>query len=245
MMAAAAVEFSEVESADDVAGGRVGGRGGAGVMWRGKLEAMVAETRAATFQAMEFFVSWQGVLTIAYSGIPPSLLQENPGSKWPKTSLACLRDNQRLSMEQLQRLHDICSKESVTLASTSEPVIVNKLSVVLYADCCLEHPMLVTDIPLRAPVDLSGPSAEQQASVRKVLDVFLRHNLNSYYFHASKDGNRSTHYRDYKGGVTLVHFLSSIPVALAKFKEQVEEAMPGMYDWFSEESLHVTLRALL
>jgi hypothetical protein len=58
-------------------------------------------------------------------------------------------------------------------------------------------------------------------------------------------GNRSTHYRDYKGGVTLVHFLSSIPVALAKFKEQVEEAMPGMYDWFSEESLHVTLRALL
>ncbi len=75
MMAAAVVEFSEVESADDVAGGRVGGRGGAGVMWRGKLEAMVAETRAATFQAMEFFVSWQGVLTIAYSGIPPSLLQ--------------------------------------------------------------------------------------------------------------------------------------------------------------------------
>ncbi len=75
MMAAAVVEFSEVESADDVAGERVGGRGGAGVMWRGKLEAMVAETRAATFQAMEFFVSWQGVLTIAYSGIPPSLLQ--------------------------------------------------------------------------------------------------------------------------------------------------------------------------
>jgi hypothetical protein len=74
-MAAAVVEFSEVESADDVARGRVGGRGGAGVMWRGKLEAMVAETRAATFQAMEFFVSWQGVLTIAYSGIPPSLLQ--------------------------------------------------------------------------------------------------------------------------------------------------------------------------
>jgi len=187
---------------------------------------------------------------------------------------------------------EFCSKESVTLASTSEPVIVNKLSVVLYADCCLEHPMLVTDIPLRAPVDLSGPSPEQQASVRKVLDAFLRHNLNSYYFHASKDGkqffqlavsvfsqrkkwlnyssfhfvvqffvfsallisvawdfhllgNRSTHYRDYKGGVTLVHFLSSIPVALAKFKEQVEEAMPGMYDWFSEESLHVTLRALL
>jgi hypothetical protein len=85
---------------------------------------------------------------------------------------------------------EFCSKESVTLASTSEPVIVNKLSVVLYADCCLEHPMLVTDIPLRAPVDLSGPSAEQQASVRKVLDVFLRHNLNSYYFHASKDGKQ-------------------------------------------------------
>eukprot|EP01026_Neomeris_dumetosa_P069451 TRINITY_DN6867_c0_g1_i11.p3 TRINITY_DN6867_c0_g1~~TRINITY_DN6867_c0_g1_i11.p3 ORF type:complete len:124 (-),score=5.17 TRINITY_DN6867_c0_g1_i11:46-417(-) len=48
-----------------------------------------------------FFISWQGVLTLAYSGFPQPLLNlkqqlqllcetlppENPGSKWPKTTL--------------------------------------------------------------------------------------------------------------------------------------------------------------
>ena len=37
-----------------------------------------------------------------------SLPRENPGSRWPKTSLAALRDDQRLSPEQLQRLISIC-----------------------------------------------------------------------------------------------------------------------------------------
>lgn len=39
-----------------------------------------------------------------FPGLPP----ENPGSLWPKTSLACLKDDKRLSPEQLQQLRDIC-----------------------------------------------------------------------------------------------------------------------------------------
>lgn len=46
-----------------------------GSLSTGPLEAMVADTRACKFEALEFFVSWQGVLTIAYSGIPDSLLE--------------------------------------------------------------------------------------------------------------------------------------------------------------------------
>jgi hypothetical protein len=38
----------------------------------------------------------------------PALPRENPGSRWPKTSLAALKDNQRLSPEQLERLTVIC-----------------------------------------------------------------------------------------------------------------------------------------
>jgi hypothetical protein len=38
----------------------------------------------------------------------PSLPKENPGSRWPKTSLAALKDNQRLTPDQLERLVAIC-----------------------------------------------------------------------------------------------------------------------------------------
>ena len=33
--------------------------------------------------------------------------------------------------------------------------------------------------------------------------------------------------------------------AVARFRAAVDEALPGMYVWFSEASLHVTLRALI
>ena len=38
----------------------------------------------------------------------PALKAENPGSRWPKTSLAALRDRARLTPEQLQRLNTLC-----------------------------------------------------------------------------------------------------------------------------------------
>ena len=36
------------------------------------------------------------------------LAPENPGSKWPKTTLGALRDGTRLTPEQLQQLNAIC-----------------------------------------------------------------------------------------------------------------------------------------
>ena len=38
----------------------------------------------------------------------PALKAENPGSRWPKTTLAALRDRARLTPEQLQQLNGIC-----------------------------------------------------------------------------------------------------------------------------------------
>eukprot|EP00249_Psilotum_nudum_P004339 c17859_g1_i1 orf=161-475(-) len=58
-------------------------------------------------------------------------------------------------------------------------------------------------------------------------------------------GNRSTHYRCSRTGFTLVHFLMHIPNVVRSFKSKVEACVPGMYDWFAEESLHITIRALL
>lgn len=63
-------------------------------------------------------------------------------------------------------------------------------------------------------------------------------------------------------GATLVHELScfggsggpapaapgystALPAILAGFRAKVDAALPGMYCWFSEPSLHVTVRGLI
>lgn len=65
-----------------------------------QLEYLCRNTKACVLRPYCFFVSWQGVLTLAYRGFPQSLVdlkqqvtdfygglpRESPGSKWPKTS---------------------------------------------------------------------------------------------------------------------------------------------------------------
>ena len=43
----------------------------------------------------------------------PGLDAENPGSRWPKTSLGALKDDKRLTPDQLKALNAICERESV------------------------------------------------------------------------------------------------------------------------------------
>lgn len=224
----------------------------------GAALSLISSTQASCFRPLHFFVAWQGVLTIAYSGFPPSFSQlkeklgnealgiakENPGSMWPKTTLACVKDSKRLSMEQLVQLRQICSEESCHLVK-SLPVPVDNLSLVVYTNRCLEEIFFSVNVPLQLPPDEAEPSASQVEFVQTVLKDFTANNLEDYYFHASKDGNRSAHYRKPEAGVTLVHFLSTVPAALSSFKARVEAALPGIYDWFSEKSLHITIRALV
>ena len=39
--------------------------------------------------------------------------------------------------------------------------------------------------------------------------------------------------------------MKRLPEALAQFRGAVDAALPGMYVWFSDDSLHVTLRGLV
>lgn len=73
-------------------------------------------------------------------------------------------------------------------------------------------------------------------------------------FMVSGDGNRESHYRSHAVGVTLAHMLgrslhrqtelAPLRKALVRFKDKVEKAYPGLFAFFDESSLHVTLRAL-
>ncbi len=92
------------------------------------------------------FIAWNGVIVLVYDGFPPSLVQakakiasasnnnnddgvmlhlkeENFGSKWPKTTLGAVRDGvDELTLEQFERLRDLCnqySKRIITASLTS------------------------------------------------------------------------------------------------------------------------------
>lgn len=68
------------------------------------------------------------------------------------------------------------------------PVFVEDLSVVLYANCCLDQTFLSTDITLKRPKHYKIPNPVELASVRAVINEFRKDNLDNYYFYASKDG---------------------------------------------------------
>ena len=86
------------------------------------LKYLISNTPACVLYPHQFFCSWQGVLTLAWRGFPQPLVDlkaslsdyysslppENPGSRWPKTSLGALKDGKRLTPEQLQKLNALC-----------------------------------------------------------------------------------------------------------------------------------------
>lgn len=80
-----------------------------------------------------------------------TLKPENPGSKWPKVSLAALRDGKRLSFEQLLKLKSICRYADfhIYTFSTSKLLLelVRQLTVKKWR--CLSKSVHVLSIGLR------------------------------------------------------------------------------------------------
>ncbi|KAF6251300.1 hypothetical protein COO60DRAFT_1561459 [Scenedesmus sp. NREL 46B-D3] len=298
------------------------------------LEYLVRNTQSCVLRPYCFFVSWQGVLTLAYRGFPPALVslkqqigdfyqslpKESPGSRWPKTSLAAVREGRRLTPAQLQRLNDICREQSGIFQAPgqvkAQAVLVDALSTVVYETRCLERVVSRRVVQLQQPADLSGASADEAARVQGVV---AEADDDNYWFHASRDGNRDNHYRNPALGVTLVHELAcfqqqqpssttqppasaasgprassnsadgntpksttllssnlpdsstaaapstssssssslaqlqgssgvwsaALPGIVSKFRAAVDAELPGLYAWFEEQSLHVTVRAII
>ena len=138
--------------------------------------AAVATTCApCELRPRAFFVAWSGVLALAFEGFPPaiasakraldatlgaSLPAENPGSRWAKCTLGCLRDGVTLTREQLAALTRACARfedalrsptrrrisrsddedddEDATTANGGR-VAVDRLSIVRYACRSLER----------------------------------------------------------------------------------------------------------
>lgn len=211
-----------------------------------------------------FFISWHGVLTVAFRSFPSSVflfkqvLQEdsraldrlpleNPGSKWPKISIAALKDHAILSREQFEKLREICAMHSARLEGCSFPI--NKLTLVDFDCRSLEKVVYRRDIDLLPgdPFDMESEDEERYSSVRAILSEA---SLDDYFTSRieSSNSNRENHYRDRHSGRTLVAFLPSAADALRmeikSLQAAVEESLPELYSWFSPADIHITIRGL-
>mmetsp|Transcript_71500 Transcript_71500/g.221787 ORF Transcript_71500/g.221787 Transcript_71500/m.221787 type:complete len:134 (+) Transcript_71500:466-867(+) len=83
-----------------------------------QLSLIASGTRPFLLEPRALFVAWSGVITLAYAGWPPqavaakarfhevtgsALAPEQPGSRWPKTTLGALREDRVLTLEELER----------------------------------------------------------------------------------------------------------------------------------------------
>lgn len=181
-------------------------------------------------------------LTTNVRGLSP----EQPGSLWPKTSLGCLHDRQRLTPDQLGVLLDLCTTHSADLASAAA-LRVDDAQVVVHQCRSLERTLSVQNVPFRPAGDgaEAPPPREQE---ERVAGILAESGAPDYWFAASRDGNRRSHYADPHLGVTLVHFLrgaDEVLAAVRRFQRAVDAAVPGAYYWFDNEALHVTIRAVV
>ena len=273
------------------------------------MAVLVASRERCELRPKQFFVAWSGALTLAWRGFPPeiealkrdiastwpALGPENPGSRWAKTTLGCLRDTERLTPESLEILGKICDTfrddlcgdelcgrdggdgdDSDVPPATPGCVPVDTLSIVTYECRSLERvvsehvvrlrdagttPTLTERPRLRAPIgdvviseiterrrNLDPPSAAELAVVDEVVAQFSdpERDKAAYFFDAARDGSRESHYRGTKLGATLVARVGDVlPSAVKRFRRLVDCALPGMYAWFDQESLHCTVRGLM
>eukprot|EP00887_Chlorella_sp_A99_P004960 scaffold4.g4960.t1 len=268
----------------------------------GPLADALTNTNSSLLEPAAFFVSWHGVITLAYRGFPPALVDlkarlavahpglppERPGSLWPKTSLGALRDGAALSREQLAALLRICAEESAAsfgaaLAPAAgqwqqqqqgggRPLVitVDMLEVALYECRSQERVLSCQQVWLQPRLDEAPPSGEEQA---RVAGILAEPDHPGYYEDVSREGGREGHYRGTHLGVTLVHPIAfssgaisggperrpalkmrgldelsdrgRLLAAVQRLRARVEEELPGLYAFFSDSSLHVTLRAVI
>ncbi len=63
----------------------------------------------------------------------PTLPKENPGSRWPKTSLGALRDAKRLTPDQLKLLLKICREEGAQLQEGGlQPLEIDRAALCIF-----------------------------------------------------------------------------------------------------------------
>jgi hypothetical protein len=227
------------------------------------LAAEISNCPANLLLPKAFFVSWHGVMTLAYEGFSkcvldlktnlearfPSIPTENEGSKWPKTTLGALNLGRVLTLAELASIRELCVRHNdFFTAAQSERLKIDALTYVQYDCRSLESVSTTKTMPLRQkiPPEYEPPDIHKY-NVDSVLKQFARENLASYIDKVQKDGHRENHYRSHHPGISLAYQLppkTDLIGRIARFKKDLDSLFPNTYAWFKPQSLHVTIRSL-
>ncbi len=224
------------------------------------LQTLASATPTTALTPRRFFVAWYGVLTLAFEGWPPAFLTlkqeietqlpnlapENPGSRWPHTTLGALHDARTLSFEELVELQRICARFDQLLATRGHQFTVDRLDYAEMTQRSLEVGSTMTTLPLdKDRYVASEVSDKHAAEVARIHAMFNADRLKTYWPDVAKPGHRAAHYRDPCNEKSLLfRWRTQQPAYVQDFIEAVEKALSGAYVWFTPESRHVTLRTV-
>jgi hypothetical protein len=232
-----------------------------------------SECNVTRLEPKAYFVAWNGVLCLMFTGFPPSLThlknllndgsnnnawkKEGFGSKWPKVTLGFLKDGQMLSLQEFEVLQSLCkrlSKKFSDLCSEDTPnndhetsISIQNISVVEYEQRGLERYRLRTDIALKdSSHDNNKNEIPSMEELQRTDSVYSEWNDTHAYL--EKVNIPGEPYRNgSKVGYTCVAFLDLdtwVTNEMETLRQQIDEALPGKYEWLQNKSLHCTIRSL-
>jgi hypothetical protein len=231
------------------------------------VKEIVSQYTQTSVSAHQFFISWNSVATLAYTGFSrtllaikrgiedgiPGLKPENQGSKWPKTTFGCLHENVTLTEGQVHQLRDICAQYNAVLQRISESdrtMAIREIHLVTFHCRTLERRLFSQAIPLEGkPLDDDRPPQSQIEAVAGIMDQFRKDRHDQYFPELEPKGRTiKSYYRVPHIESTLVYDLRpSAPLTktIADFQAGVNQALPHCYAWFQPTSWHMTVRALV
>jgi hypothetical protein len=226
------------------------------------IERLVEETPTTAVTPKQFFVAWHGVPTFAFEDFGADLFDlkcrlhtnllrlkpENPGALWPKITLGALNDGRSLTNTEANKLYEICQAIDAKVAKLR--LRINTLKVVAFQCRSLESRYVSHPIALNsaAPTQLSSESSPafeaHKAAVAKTLTALSPSEILSGL---KTSEPRLSRYREPHSEFTLVADVadSHLLDCIREFREQVDFWLPGVYTWFAESSMHLTIRGLM
>lgn len=217
-----------------------------------------AESEAPAYlEPKTFFLARSGVLTLAYSGFPKSILRvqealeevddlppRTPGSLWPKTTIGALHDGTVLTRREIEEILKL-SLQVQPEVQAAQRVPVRTIATVEYEKRSLEK----VDYVMAAEFSGAAHAGEDvfdlqhQKRVARILSQFSASFLDLYQEEVQQSGHHASHYCEPSRGQTVILDVAESDLAfVGEFKESVDRILPGYYYWFDPKCYHVTVR---
>lgn len=206
-----------------------------------KVEKIISITPTCYLKPKSFFVAWNSVITLVFNGWPEpidimkkelsdqvNICKEMFGSKFPKITLACVKDGIEITPKILGQIRNLCNN---VIIPKDYILSLDALSIILYENRSQESIIYEKIIPLKSNHRFMGSP--------KLLTLNMNEKDDAPYL---RSGNRTSHYRSLHVGSSIVYKLyPNIPKWITDFQAKLPK---DIFDTFDKNSLHITVRAL-